>query len=448
MYGLSGEMLRGFISWPQASVSSLSYTHNLLMVVDRENQQFHQYFPADTMQPVAGGAIIGARHPGYLPPGQPETGGIHNLCLLYTGGQETAGIHRYHIDQLRPLAAYISEAGVIQDQFMDGFLLLAQYSPLLNGRAYAADLKGPPSLQEDWNALFNEYFHDNCNLPALDNCAGEITRQLPTESRGLSLKVVLAIPTPDQRCTNWDQKGWSLADSRGRIDAIEWAMQDLSSRWQRAGFKHLQLAGFYYMDEQGAWNDPVMQAFTVLCRNYGVGSFAIPGISSAWITEFKRAGFGGVALQSSHAFRDMPGCPPGYLLKCAANIAREFKMGMEVELPYNVMQPGGREKLREYLDMAVIQGWAGAFKAYFQSYNLIYDLAASPDPDSRQLYDDLYRLSRNSYPQPVPPVVSFQGAVPVKWQGRLSGERGQGFFKLNYEGSTARFELTDFSIKQ
>ncbi len=446
MYNQAGELLRGFTTWPEVAIASLNFAHNLLMVTDRKQNLFHQYYLADSMQPVDGAPLVGAGHPGYLPAGVSAVGGIHNLCLLYVGGQGKAGIHRYDIDSLKPLAAYMSKEGVIQDQFMDGFLMLAQYSPLLNGRTFAADLKGPPSRQEDWTALFDEYFQENSNLDALEQCAGEMVRLHQPGMTGLCFKIVLAIPTPDPRCTDWDQKGWSLAEPQKRIDAIDWAMQDLLGRWSKVGYKHLQLTGFYYMDEQGAWNDPVLKAFPVLCRNYGVGSFAIPGISSAWITEFERAGFNGIALQSSHAFW-IDSYPPKYLLKCAAGIAREFGMGMEVELPYNVLEPGGREKLQDYLDMAEIQGWAGAFKAYFQSYNLIRDLAVSPDADCRQLYDDLYRLSQTSYHQSDSPLISFHGSIPVKWQGKCAPGHELGCFKLNIEGHMERFELTEITVK-
>ena len=89
---------------------------------------------------------------------------------------------------------------------MDGFLLMAQYSPLLNGRAFATDLEGPPSRQEDWIALFDEYFHSSANLTALDTCAAEMARCMPRDAARYRLKVVLALPVPDPRCTDWDQK--------------------------------------------------------------------------------------------------------------------------------------------------------------------------------------------------------------------------------------------------
>ena len=164
-------------------------------------------------------------------------------------------------------------------------------------------------------------------------------------------------------------------------------------RWGQAKFQYLKLAGFYYMTEQGAWNDPVLHTFPKLCKQYGLRSYAIPGITSTWITEFNRAGFDCVALQSSHAFWQPWGRPQHHLLKCAGRIAREFGMGMEVELTYNILEPAGQQKLRDYLTMASVQGWAGAFKAYFQSYNLIKDLADSKLPAYRKLYDDLYQMS-------------------------------------------------------
>jgi hypothetical protein len=166
----------------------------------------------------------------------------------------------------------------------------------------------------------------------------------------------------------------------------------------------------------------------------------------AWMTEFSRAGFDGIALQSSHAFRKPLGRPPKYGLKCAARIAREYRMGMEVELPYNVLEPAGQAIVRDYLDMAGIQGWAGGFKAYFQSYNLIYQLARSVDPACRRLYEDLYKFSRRSRIREEKPMVLFQGGLPVEWEGRISGEGGKGCFRLNIEGHRGDFQIGRLSV--
>ena len=446
LYDVSGNLLQAFTTWPEAAVSDLGFSHHGLMMVDREHQLYHNAHITDSMRPVAGGPVAGGSHPGYLPAGTSVTAGIHDLCLLYVGGEGSQRVHRYDTDKLRPLVGYVSAAGQMQDTFMDGFLLLAQYSPLLNGRAFGTDLKGSPSRQEDWIALFDEYFHSSANLAALDACAGEIARQLYREAGRFKLKVVLALPVPDPRCTDWDQKGTSLADPGRRLDVLTWAMQICSAVGQ-GRYRWLDLVGFYYMNEQGSYDDPLLHAFPRLCRQYGLKSFAIPGITSTWMTEFCRAGFDGVALQSSHAFRKPLGRPPKYWLKCAACIAREYGMGMEVELPYNVLEPAGQAIVRDYLDMARIQGWAGAFKAYFQSYNLICQLARSDDPACRSLYEDLYKFSRLSRIREEQPIVLFQGALPVEWEGRISGEDGGSCFRLNIEGHEGDFQINRLSIK-
>ena len=57
-------------------------------------------------------------------------------------------------------------------------------------------------------------------------------------------------------------------------------------------------------------------------------------------------------------------------------------MGVEIEIPYDVVDSlAGRQKVYDYLEMACIQGWAGAFKAYFQSYRLLQILAESSAPE-------------------------------------------------------------------
>ena len=443
LYNQAGTLIRSFSSLPEVSLSSLNYLHNNLLVLDLEHQQLHQYHLADTMQPVASLPLANQR-PGYLPAGTELTAGIHDLCLLYVGGEGTTAVHRYDNDKLMPLVGYATPAGVVENLFMDGFLLLAQYSPLLNGRSFGVDLEGTPSRQEDWLALFDEYFHPQVNLQALENCTKEITQQLQV-GRNKQVRVVLGVPTPDHRCTDWDNKGLSLATVLHRVKVTHWAIKELLNRWQNANFKHLVLAGFYYMTEQGSWNDHILHMFPKLCHKYGIRSFAIPGISSSWVTEFNRAGFDCVALQSSHAFWQPPDRPRYYLLKCAGRIAREFGMGMEVELPYDVLEAEGQQKLRDYLEMAYIQGWAGAFKTYFQSYNLIKTLAENKQPECRQLYDDLYRMSRLS--RQSNPIVAHisSSALAIDCRTEWVDKKGRLWLRLNIEGHQGMFKLSSLS---
>lgn len=442
LYNQEQSLLRSFASRPEMSISHLSYTHHYLLVLDREHQQLHYCHPADTLEPLAALSPARASHPGYLPAGTAASGGIHDLCLLYSGGEGSSRIHRYDAEKLLPLVGYSSVEGEIKDCFMDGFLLLAQYSPLLNGRSFAPDLSGPPSRREDWTALFDEYFHPRVNLSALEECARTVGRCL---GRKQLVRVVLGVPTPDPRCDDWDKRGCSLAVESNRIEATRWAFHELMQRWGRARFQHLILAGFYYLAEQGVYDDPVIKLFPQLCREHRLCSFAIPGISSSYMTEFKRVGFDCVTLQSSHSFWKPVGPPGRCLLKWAGQIARDFGMGMEVELPYNVLEAEGAGKLRDYLEAARIQGWAGAFKAYFQSYNLIKLLADSQEPEYRRLYDELYELSRLSRQQRVhnPP----HQAIPVEWHVKWSGNSEKEYFRINIESNQGVFGLTELSTE-
>lgn len=440
-----GGGLKAYPIHPMVSISSLSFSHGCLLVLDELHQQLHQYFFGDTMEAASPLKPSALYHQGFLSAGGSKTGGMHDLCLLYVGGESQAAVHRYEAGQLRALAGYVSTRGDIQDQFMDGFLMLAQYSPLLNGRSYGSDLEGPPSCREDWQALFAEYFHPRSNLAALEKCAREVRAQI---GPNISYKVVLAVPSADSRCLDWDGEGYSLAPDSHRLAVIRWAMNNLLKRWQKAGFHCLTLAGFYYMCEQGAYNDPVLHAFPGMCRKLGLRSFAIPGISSSWLSEFSRAGFDCVALQSSHAFWQPPDRPPRYLLKCAGQIARQSEMGMEVELPYEVLDPGGRQKLLDYLEMARIQGWAGAFKAYFQSYNLIKSLAESEIPECRQLYDHLYLISRSSRPARGRDGEALSGLTELDCQACFEMSSSPLYLRLTIEGQRGIVRITELELKE
>ncbi|MEQ8235893.1 MAG: DUF4855 domain-containing protein [Syntrophomonadaceae bacterium] len=444
IYDQKGQLKKIFPTWPEAGANALSYCHAGLLVLDRRHQQLHLYHLADNLEPLA--STRPGKHPGYLPAGSDRSGGIHNLCLLYVGGDRDRAIHRYDVTGLRPMVGWVDTEGNWLDSFMDGFLILAQYSPLQNGRAFSPDLAGAPARKEDWLALFEEYFAAGANLDALNSCAGQI-KESPVIENFRPIKVVLGIPCPDPRCREWDQNGHGLSGAEQRIEATRWAMCELMVRWAEKRYEHLCLAGFYYMSEQGVWNDPLLRQFPQLCYEHGLRSFAIPGITSAWMSEFSRAGFDCVALQSSHAFWQPFNRPRHFALKSAGLIAREFGMGMEVELPYNVTEQAGGDKLRDYLNMARIQGWARAFKAYFQSYRLIRDLAESPVPEVRSLYDDLYCLSREAGPLNQETRQGNGPELELEWSGQFApGSQGL-VGRFSCEASQGNFSVTGLSVK-
>lgn len=444
MYDEKGQIKKIFPTWPEAGVNGLGYCHSGLLVLDRRQQQLHLYHLADNLEPLASTGT--GQHPGYLPAGSERSGGIHNLCLLYVGGDRDRALHRYDVTALRPMVGWVDAEGKWLDSFMDGFLILAQYSPLQNGRAFSPDLAGAPSRKEDWLALFDEYFAAGANLDALNTCAGQI-KDSPGIVNSHPVRVVLGIPCPDPRCQEWERPGYSLAEAQRRIEVTRWAMHELMARWAESRCEHIDLVGFYYMSEQGVWNDSLLRQFPRLCHEYGLRSFAIPGITSAWMTEFSRAGFDCVALQSSHAFWQPFNRPRNFALKSAGLIARQFGMGMEVELPYDVTKQGGDAKIRDYLNMARIQGWAGAFKAYFQSYRLIRDLAESPVPEVRSLYDDLYYLSKEDGRWPREVGQGNGVELELDWSGQ-STPGGHGFVgRFSCEASQGSISLTGLSVK-
>lgn len=445
VHNQKGTLIRSYSCHSGVSLSSINYCHNNLIVLDQPHQRLHLYHLADTMQPVASLQPLNRCNPGYLASGSHKTAGMHELCLLYVGGEGTQAVHRYEPDKLLPLLSYLSPEGQPRDYFIGGFLMLAQYSPLLNGRGFGLDLPGPPSRKEDWLALFDEYFYPQANLAAMDSCLENLAGHLPSDPV-VPVKVVLSIPTADPRCLDWDDSGYSLDVEAHRLEVTRWAMQELLKRWHQAGYRHLQLVGFFYMTEQGAYNDGLLRTFPLMCRELGLSSFAIPGITSAWITEFSRAGFDGIALQPSHSFWQPAMRPRYYLLKCAGRIAREYGMGMEVELPYDVLEPAGRQKLRDYLDMAAIQGWAGTFTAFFQSYNLIKSLCESQEQECRQLYDDLYRFTRLSRQHHTPNSLA-DNMLPFNCQAAWEAAGRTSRYRLNIEAHQGVFHLKELYVE-
>ena len=135
LHDQDGRLLRSYSCHAPVTVSYLNYMHHQLLVLDQEHQQLHLYYLGDSMEAVACLAPFNTSHPGYITAGGPQTAGMHEMCLcmsaLKAGTLYTVMI-RINCCLCWPISA-------TRELFMTILwmaFMLAQYSPLLNGRSF------------------------------------------------------------------------------------------------------------------------------------------------------------------------------------------------------------------------------------------------------------------------------------------------------------------------
>lgn len=337
-------------------------------------------------------------------PADPGTdGGPGRFCLLYCGGIGNQVLNRYTSKELLPLVAYVDTEGNIKKPFFNSFVMFSQYSPLLNGRPLGRDLPqmgGGPAETEDWKAVFDEYFAENRNLDALEESVGELVKAVGRDD--YQVEVYLGIPTPQPRVSAWQELGTGgLPIERNEfkvpeVYAVWWSMRGLYDRFQKQGYKHLKLAGFYYQSEQGYPGDKVQESFPLLCRYLGLRSIAIPGVTSSYPLNFKKNGFDTLMIQSSHVFIEPP--PQRYpqiFLDEASIIAREGKTGFLIELPYEVRTESARARL--YETIRTLRTLPASIPiGCFQGFDYLSQLSRSEN-DLRLVYDSIYHAVSQEY---------------------------------------------------
>ncbi|NPV92291.1 MAG: DUF4855 domain-containing protein [Firmicutes bacterium] len=331
-----------------------------------------------------------------------SSSGPGRYCLLYCGGMGKDELKRYTREEILPLAAYVDSEGRIKKPFFSGFIMLSQYSPLLNGRPLGRDLPelgGGPAGAKDWQAVFDEYFADQMNLDALEATVEEVSKAIGRDD--YQVEVYLGIPTPNPKASDWKELspvGVPTVKNDFRVPevyAVWWGMQGLYERFQKQGYQHLKLSGFYYQTEQGYPGDTVQESFPLMCRYLGLKSIAIPGVTSSYPLNFKKDGYDTVMIQSSHVFNEPSQRYPRVFLDEASIIAREENTGFLIELPYDVEPVSVRARLydtiREFRNMP-----ASAPVGCFQGFDYLSRLARS-ERDLRLVYETVYHAITREY---------------------------------------------------
>lgn len=333
----------------------------------------------------------------YSPPGDPKAGGIRDLMLIYLGKDDWVP------KDFLPYVAYLGKETAKKplDWFYDSYLFLA-YGGAPSGKAY---IDGATN-QTDWRYYFDDLlFKKGRSLDALETCIRDVEKTLGPRAR--KTPVIIMIPYPSRAMKDFgdvdgDGRSEDLSQPADRLKAVRWCVDEILRRWQRAGLSTLSLWGFYWMNEGiGAHDEAIVRATADYVHQRGHGLHWIPYFSAPGCDKLPQLGIDFAVLQPNYAFMEQSGRrPEEQRLEDTARKARQWRMGIEIEMVSELSTLSERNNLWDYLTHGrdEFSGYMrGAVHAYYQGTYAIAKLCYSKSPADRALYEALYQFAKGTF---------------------------------------------------
>ena len=304
---------------------------------------------------------------------------ITDLMLIYDGGQ---GRLPWTMDRFRPYV-YREENGHIEWLF-DGFLFIEYIAK--SGARLSPLTRRKDGTQRDWQDLIDHYFQEGQSIAALDQLLNSLAAKghRPMRKR----QVVITLPTPivgsqpDQIVVSseWGElngKKMDFANTADRLEAAHWYVDAVLKSWKEKDYKHLELAGFYWVFER-AWKVHHTQEIGQYINSRGSRLYWIPSWPQGRTT-WKQYGFDFVYQQPNYYFHRKP-TPPDRLEE-ACRFAEGCGTSMEMEFNKDLLtKPAFQIYFDQYLlAYAKHNVWERKPVAYYEGVGAWSDMAKSND---------------------------------------------------------------------
>ena len=137
------------------------------------------------------------------------------------------------------------------------------------------------------------------------------------------------------------------------------------SRFKQAKFRHVELAGFYWVTEETSAKSPLIGNIVDYCAQKRYDLYWIPYFHAPGFESWKEKGFARAYYQPNHFFHNEI---PYERLKVACAEAQANGMDMEVEFDESALKKHGRGgRLRDYMRAFRETGvWERCKLAYYQ----------------------------------------------------------------------------------
>lgn len=331
----------------------------------------------------------------YLRPGSPEVGGIRHMCLIYHGAKNRV---KWTKDALIPYVAYTDETGKPQDWMFDSFLWL-EFANDKGAYLHHYDEKRGVMTSEDWEWLAYAWFRPDAGLDQMEAAVAEAGEALGDPDHVVNVTITLPIPLVQLNdfgpLRGMDRK-LDFSIEADREAALQWYIDAVMTKFERRGYKHIRLAGFYWLAEGIYLGDrDIVRRTSDYLHTQDMLMYWIPYFAATGIAQWRDMHIDSMMIQPNYFFQKTP--DPQRFLKTAEQADR-YGAAVEIEFDARALSSDDfYERYWAYLDAAVEYGWmTGAVLGYYEGGNAVGVFAKSPGR-GREMYDALYRFLNGTY---------------------------------------------------
>lgn len=344
---------------------------------------------------------------------------------LLAGGHSPKKPDTWTEERAKSHVTYVDQDG--QEHWLfEAFIFWAGLDYKRGGLHFSITGRGGSAIQESWLDWIDYWFNEETGaINVLDQTIGDAKERIGEPSFRHS--VVATLPTPIMFETFGDKNSsttyWGEIDGRqmdfskleDQITAFKWMIDQIRAAWEKAAPEHLDLAGFYIMDEElyctpesynyqyKRWDKllpPVCDyAHSLNLRMYWIPYYMAPGYE-----HWKELGFDLAYMQPNH-YWDWNNKKP---FESTIETVRTLEMGMELEFEgthgegvrpcssileklkngeNNTRADANRQMLRDYFRYFKEAGFYGKVPlAIYTGTDAMHELATSTDPKDIQMY--------------------------------------------------------------
>lgn len=315
----------------------------------------------------------------------PASNHISDMVLIYHGGSQRPV---WEADQLKHYL-YRTINNELEWLF-DGFLFLEIRAEINNkqydfGVAKSSTLK-PTKVEWEW--LLNKTFAPSVGPAAIDYLLDSLCKS--GKPAPFKRKITIGIPNPIKGTANWGSLKSGPLDfdkDEDRVAAAKWYVDQVINRFKKKKYKHIELDGFYWINESINQDLSVIKQITEYVHKKRMKICWIPYNYAPGADKWKIAGFDIAYQQSNYFFRlDRP----LKIIDNALSFARDNNMAMEMEFDGKVFKPDFIERFFTTVDQYdKFNVWQSPSVAYYEGGGTWLNMATSTNPGALKAYNDL-----------------------------------------------------------
>lgn len=187
-----------------------------------------------------------------------------------------------------------------------------------------------------------------------------------------------------------------FSNEEDRIAACKWYADLLEERFRSSGFRHLELAGFYWLPEILRQSREVTRALGDYVRSKGLRFYWIPYYTAQGYSEWRDLGFDAAYLQPTYFWNRKIG---DERVDRACELARTYGMGLEME--FDMRASVKSEECRRDRGMGYMSSFRrnGVYRssaiAYYEGGGGVYYFTKTTAPEDRAFIDTLAYFIRD-----------------------------------------------------